>query len=64
MGGWTVIRLDNTKPCRGYYGLMHLCSSNALEEANNILVFGGNNDDGLKDESMAVKFETREQAAC
>jgi len=46
MGGWLVIRLDNTKPCCGLYGLMQLCSSSAPEEANNILVFGGVNRDG------------------
>ena len=58
-----MIRLDNTKPCRGFYGLMQLCSSSAPEEANSILVFGGCNN-GDKDDSMAVCFETREQAAC
>jgi hypothetical protein len=63
MGGWLVIRLDNTKPCRFSYGLLHLCSRSAPEEANNILVFGGFNK-GPKDDSMAVCFETREQAAC
>ena len=44
MGGWVVISLDTTKPCRHYYGLMQLYSRSAQEETNNILVFGGIND--------------------
>jgi len=54
MGGWLVMRLDNPKSCRYSYGLMHLCSSSAPEEANNILVFGGISNDGWEGDSMAI----------
>jgi hypothetical protein len=50
MGGWLVINLDNTKPCREYYGLINLCLSSAPKEANNILVFGGGNQYGPEDD--------------
>jgi hypothetical protein len=34
MGAWAVIRLDNTKLCRFFYGLLHLGSSSAQEEVD------------------------------
>jgi len=53
MGAWVTMRLDSNKPCREAYGLMPLGRTSAPEEANNILVFGGENE-GIKDDSMAV----------
>jgi hypothetical protein len=46
--GWAEICLENSKPCRGFYGLMQLDSK--------ILVFGGINDDfsGIDDDSMTL----------
>ena len=43
MGAWVTMRLDSNKPCRHSYGLMPLGRTSAPEEANNILVFGGDN---------------------
>ena len=53
MGAWVTMRLDSNKPCRMGYGLMPLDRTSAPEEANNILVFGGNRG-ADKDDSMAV----------
>ena len=53
MGAWVTMRLDSNKPCRIDYGLMSLGRTSAPEEANNILVFGGDNWSD-KDDSMAV----------
>jgi len=53
MGAWVTIRLDSKKPCRRSYGLMPLGRTSAPEEANNILLFGGDRY-GRKDDSMAV----------
>ena len=53
MGAWVTMRLDSNKPCRHSYGLMPLGRTSAPEEANNILVFGGNRCVD-KDDSMAV----------
>jgi hypothetical protein len=49
MGAWVTMRLDSNKSCCLLYGLMSLGRTSAPEEANCILVFGGNND-GDKDD--------------
>ena len=54
MGAWVTMRLDSNKPCRHSYGLMPLGRTSAPEEANNILLFGGIDTSGWKDDSMAV----------
>jgi hypothetical protein len=54
MGAWVTMRLNSNKPCRYYYGLMSLDRTSAPEEATNILLFGGDNNNGAKDDSMAV----------
>ena len=54
MGAWVTMRLDSNKPCRTHYGLMSLGRTSAPEEANNILVFGGDRYGCSKDDSMAV----------
>jgi hypothetical protein len=54
MGAWVTMRLDSYKPCRTDYGLMSFGRTSTPEEANNILVFGGDNRYSDKDDSMAV----------
>jgi hypothetical protein len=54
MGAWVTMRLDTNKPCRRDYGVMQLGRTSAQEEANNILVFGGDRYGCSKDDSMAV----------
>ena len=54
MGAWVTMRLDSNKPGRHSYGLMSLGRTSAPEEANNILLFGGDNMGYKKGYSMAV----------